>query len=84
MNKFMIIFLSLFIASCGGFKENMGLVKHQPDEYQVETNDSLAVPPDFNIHSPEELIAKKSRLSTQNSDDNSLSKGENLILKNMN
>lgn len=76
------IILLFFIVSCSNFKEKAGLVKYQPDEYQVETNTSLSVPPDFNIHSPEELIAKKNQSS---SDDNkNLSQGENAILQNMN
>lgn len=82
MNKAIYIILFFFLASCSNFKENAGLVKYQPDEYQVETNPSLSVPPDFNIHSPEELIAKKNQ--SQDSEDKNLSQGENAILQNMN
>lgn len=83
MNKILyIIALLFFIVSCGNFKENVGLVKYQPDEYQVETNTSLAIPPNFNIYSPSELMARNSH-KDQISDAN-LSRAENLILQDMN
>jgi len=75
------LFILSFLVSCSSFKEKTGLVKYQPDEYQVETNTSLDVPPNFNVLSPEELIAKKNQ--TSNESNANLSKGENAILQNM-
>ena len=82
MNRIIYLVLLCVITSCSSFKEKAGLVKYQPDEYQVTTNPSLTVPPDFNIHSPEELMAKKNAPSVE--DNSNLSEGENLILKNIN
>lgn len=59
MQKLLYIFLLTLIASCATVREKTGLVKYQPDEYQVTTNPSLSVPPNFNIYSPEELEAQK-------------------------
>ena len=82
MNKFFCLMLLCLLSACDSFKEKTGLVKYQPDEYQVVTNPSLDIPPDFNIYSPEELEAKK---STQNlKEQGNLSKGESLILQNLN
>ena len=70
------------LSSCSNFKENMGLVKNQPDEYQIITNPSLSVPPDFNVYSPEELEAQKTKDAKVNH--GNFSKGKNSILQNMN
>lgn len=81
MKKFYLV-LMLLITSCSSFKEKAGLVKYQPDEYQVVTNPPLVVPPDFNVQSPEELITKKnSEHQTANNDN--LSAGEEYILQNL-
>lgn len=83
MNKITYLtFLCFFIASCSSLKEKAGLVKYQPDEYQVVTNAPLTVPPDFNVHSPEELMAKRA-VSDDAHDSSNLSEGENLILQNI-
>ncbi len=81
MNRVIYLVLLCLITSCSNFKEKAGLVKYQPDEYQVATNLSLTVPPDFNIHSPEELVTKKNHPAPE--DNSNLSAGENLILKNI-
>lgn len=81
MKKFYLV-LMLLITSCSSFKEKAGLVKYQPDEYQVVTNPPLVVPPDFNVQSSEELITKKnSEHQTANNDN--LSAGEEYILQNL-
>lgn len=82
MNKIIYLLLLCLITSCSSFKEKAGLVKYQPDEYQVITNPPLTVPPNFNIQSPEELTAKKNTPPPET--DNNLSTGENLILQNIN
>ncbi|MCT4635725.1 MAG: DUF3035 domain-containing protein [Rickettsiales bacterium] len=82
MNKIIYLILLILITSCTNLKEKAGLVKYQPDEYQVTTNPPLTVPPNFDIQSPEELMAKKN--SPEQEKDNNLSKGENLILQNIN
>ncbi len=78
-NLLYIVALLCLLTACSNFKESVGLVKNQPDEYQVVTNPSLEVPPDFNVYSPEEIEAKKTK--TQNK--GNFSKGENYILQNM-
>jgi len=78
---FIIIFFSL--TACESFKEKAGLVKYQPDEYQVVTNPPLTVPPDFNIHSPEEIIAKKNSVEENSGNGANLTQGENYILQNI-
>lgn len=83
MKKLLYIFLMLIITACNSFKEKVGLVKDQPDEYQVVSNPPLSIPPDLiNIKSPEEIEKNKSTISTKNN--KNLSKGENLILENFN
>lgn len=72
--------MGLLIASCDSLKEKAGFVKYQPDEYQVTTNPPLTVPPDFNIQSPEEIIAKK-RSGEGSAADASFSQGESYILQ---
>ena len=82
MKKLLYITLLLCLTSaCSKFKENVGLVKYQPDEYQVVTNPSLDVPPNFNVHSPSDLEAKKNNAPIINHDD--FSKTENSVLRNM-
>lgn len=70
------------LSACSNFKENVGLVKNQPDEYQVVTNQDLSVPPDFNVYSPEEIEAQKAKKSKESEEN--FTKGENFILENMN
>ena len=82
MKKLSYIILLLVISACSNFKEKAGLVKYQPDEYQVVTNPPLSIPPDLNVYSPEELEAKKTSVAQVNN--KNLSKGENLILQNLN
>ncbi len=81
MPKILYVFLLVIISACHSFKEKVGLVKDQPDEYQVISNPSLSVPPDLvNVYSPEELAAKQKAATAVNKN---LSKGENLILQNL-
>ena len=83
MKKIVCILALLgLLGACSGFKENVGLVKNQPDEYQVVTNPDLSVPPDFNIYSPEEIEAQKAKKSKESEDN--FTKGENYILETMN
>jgi hypothetical protein len=81
MKKFYLVLIFL-ITSCSSFKEKAGLVKYQPDEYQVVTNPPLVVPPDFNVQSPEELISKKNS-EHQTAHNVDLSAGEEYILQNL-
>ncbi len=83
MNKLFYILLLCLISACNSFKEKVGLVKDQPDEYQVVSNPPLSVPPDLrNVYSSEELAAHK--VKAEPIDNKSLSKGENVILQNLN
>jgi hypothetical protein len=81
-NLLCIMLLLGVLSACSNFKENVGLVKNQPDEYQVVTNPDLSVPPNFNIYSPEEIAAQKSKQSKAK--DDNFTKGENYILDTMN
>ena len=83
MKNFVYVVTMLYLLSaCSNFKENVGLVKNQPDEYQVVTNQDLSVPPDFNVYSPEEIEAQKAKKSKESEEN--FTKGENFILENMN
>ena len=42
----------LFLYSCGGVKENIGLIKKSPDEFQVYEKKPLSVPPTFELRPP--------------------------------
>lgn len=77
-----ITLLLCLTSACSQFKENVGLVKYQPDEYQVVTNPSLDVPPNFEVYSPSELEARKNIAPRDNY--TNFSKTENSILTNMN
>ena len=81
-NILYIIALLGILSGCSNFKEKIGLVKYQPDEYQVVTNPSLDVPPDFNLYSPSELEAQKKSETVISR--GHFSKGEDSILENMN
>jgi hypothetical protein len=78
---FYLLLISVLFIACDSFKEKAGLVKYQPDEYQVVTNPPLTLPPDFNVKSPEELVAQKNQLEETNG--GHLSQGENNLLNNM-
>jgi hypothetical protein len=84
MKKILSLSLLLcLVSACTTIKEKVGLVKYQPDEYQVVTNPPLSIPPDLkDVQSPEELEAKQ-RQDDSVSNDN-LSKGENAILRDLN
>ncbi len=79
MNRIFYIFLIIMLTSCQTIKEKTGMVKHQPDEYQVISNPPLYVPEDLvNVKSPEQL-----NNVIPNNDYKNLSKGESNILKKM-
>lgn len=82
MKKIALAILLLSISACTSIKESVGLVKNQPDEYQVITNPSLEVPPDFNIYTPEEIEARRSKATNINQ--SGFTKSEKFILENMN
>ncbi len=77
-----VTLLLCLLTSCTSFKETVGLVKDQPDEYQVVSNPPLYIPPDFNVYSPEEIEEQKNKKSKKVQ--GNFSKGENYILENMN
>ncbi len=82
MIRIFYLVLLLIISACNSFKEKVGLVKNQPDEYQVVSHPALSIPPDFTVYSPDEIEAKKAK--TGQAFNSSLSKGENAILQNLN
>ncbi|MEK6734428.1 MAG: DUF3035 domain-containing protein [Pseudomonadota bacterium] len=81
MFRLVYVFLLLIISACSNnFKEKVGLVKNQPDEYQVISNQPLSVPNDLQtVLSPEEEMKKENAPV----DKNHLTKGENILLKNI-
>jgi hypothetical protein len=82
MNRILYVLLLLIISACASFKEKVGLVKEQPDEFQVISNPPLSVPADLiNVPSPEDLESKKNIEHKANN--KALTKGENLILQNL-
>lgn len=79
MNKLLYIILLIVISACSTIREKAGLMKEQPDEYQVVSNPPLSVPPDLvNVESPEDL-QKDRQYNIENS--HNLSKGENNFLQ---
>lgn len=81
MKRILSLLCLLAFTACSSFKEKVGLVKEQPDEYQVITNPPLSVPEDLvNVKSPEQLT-QTTNIGSQ--DNKNLSKGENSLLKNM-
>ena len=82
MFRLFYIFILVIISACSSFKEKVGLVKEQPDEYQVISNPPLSIPPDLvNVYSPAEMERK--RQGGDKFDKKNLSKGESLILQNL-
>jgi len=50
--KFILLINILFLFSCGGVKERVGLIKKAPDEFQVYEKKPLSVPPNFELRPP--------------------------------
>ena len=50
--KTILVINFLFLYSCGGVKENIGLIKKSPDEFQVYEKKPLSVPPTFELRPP--------------------------------
>ena len=50
--KTILVVNFLFLYSCGGVKENIGLIKKPPDEFQVYEKKPLSVPPTFELRPP--------------------------------
>jgi hypothetical protein len=83
MKKILSLLLLFFVASCTTVKEKVGLVKYQPDEYQVVTNPPLSIPPDLqDVQSPAELEVQQRQDNSISNE--KLSKGENAILNDLN
>ena len=61
--KTILVVNFLFLYSCGGVKENIGLIKKSPDEFQVYEKKPLSVPPTFELRPPLD-----SELATEDSD----------------
>lgn len=60
--KFIILLNFLFLLSCNGVKEKVGIIKTPPDEFQVYKQKPLVVPPNFELRPPidKELTDNKS------------------------
>ncbi len=50
--KFILLINLLFLFSCSGVKERVGLIKRAPDEFQVYEKKPLSVPPNFELRPP--------------------------------
>lgn len=55
MNKYKLalLFLALGVSACSSTKEQLGLTKKSPDEFQVVKRAPLAMPPDYSLRPPE-------------------------------
>ena len=51
----LIVFSSLFLASCSQIRESAGVSRKNVDEFKVVENPPLVIPPDFNLLPPEQL-----------------------------
>jgi len=50
--KFLLFINFLFLVSCTGVKDKIGLIKKPPDEFQVYEQKPLSVPPNFELRPP--------------------------------
>jgi hypothetical protein len=85
--KFIIFINFLFIYSCGGVKDKIGLIKKSPDEFQVYENKPLSVPPNFDLRAPvdSDLVTNNSEedniiFSEEKSMDEALTIGDEVLL----
>lgn len=46
------LFLLFFLTSCADLKKQVGLEKNIPDEFLIEKNEPLSLPPDYKILPP--------------------------------
>lgn len=59
MNKITIFVLAALLSACStSFKEKIGVVTTGPNEYKVQTNKALDVPPHYNLPEPAEVNAQ--------------------------
>jgi Protein of unknown function (DUF3035) len=48
-----VLAAALALSGCNGFKQAIGLEPTLPDEFAVESNPPLTIPPDFDLRPPE-------------------------------
>jgi Protein of unknown function (DUF3035) len=53
----------LALAGCSSIKEAVGLTTTMPDEFAVESNPPLTIPPDFDLRPPEPGAARPQEVS---------------------
>jgi hypothetical protein len=59
-----LFFALMLLASCSGAKEQLGLTKKSPDEFQVVKRAPLAMPPDYSLRPPEPGMARPQETAT--------------------
>jgi len=85
--RIILVINFLFLYSCGGVKENIGLIKKAPDEFQVYEKKPLSVPPTFELRPPldSDLVSEDSDLNNvifreEANTDESLTIGDEVLL----
>jgi Protein of unknown function (DUF3035) len=52
-SAFVVLAGTLALAGCTGFKQAVGLEPTMPDEFAVQSNPPLTIPPDYDLRPPE-------------------------------
>lgn len=89
MNKnYIIAFLFLFFLSCSDLKKGLGLSKNPPDEFMIEKNDPIILPPNYDLLPPDSKVKKvkkennsAKKIIRETFESNSINNQENLDKK---
>lgn len=63
-STFVVAAGTLALSGCNGLKQAMGLQPTMPNEFAVENNPPLTIPPDFNLRPPEPGVPRPQEQST--------------------
>lgn len=64
MNKsYILAILFLFFLSCSDLKKGLGLSKNPPDEFMIEKNDPIIMPPNYDLLPPD---SKEKKVKKEN------------------
>lgn len=60
-----ILTILFFLNNCSQLRESAGVNRKAPDEYTVFSEPTLALPPDYNLLPPEDIVSKESKINNQ-------------------